>query len=129
MREQLKDRVGKRGEFHATFQRTGIRRTQWGVAVTALFIDVRDERDQQVADHLWFMLGAQMQRMRLKLGDEVRFVATVAPYLKHNPEFDGFDEDGPFRVEDYRLIYPSNMRKLGEATARALPLFDQPEVS
>ena len=124
MREQLKDRIGLRGEFHATFQRTGIRKTQWGVNVTALFTNVCDERGAQVSDHLWFMFGARMQQLHLKLGDEVRFVATVAPYLKHNPEFDGFEEDGPFRVTDYRLIYPSNMRKLGEATARALPLFD-----
>ena len=126
MREELKGRCGKRGEFHATFKRSGIRPSHWGVAVTALFVNVCDEAGTMVTDHLWFLLGKQMQALGLQPGDRVRFVATVAQYRKRNPDHDGFDgEDTPHCVTDYRLIYPSNMRKLGAPPASSLPLFEQ----
>ena len=128
MREELKKRVGKRGEFHATFHRTGVRRTDWGVSITALLVDVRDEAGTQVCDHLWFLMGKQMQALGLCPGDRVRFVATVASYRKRDKDFDPFDDHDARRcVTDYRLIYPSNMRKLSAPPERSLPLFEQPQ--
>lgn len=122
MRDELAKRLGTRGPFSATFVRTGISNSDWGKKVTMLFRDVRDEAGTQVTDHLWFLQGKQARELRLKPGERVNFVATVGRYTKRNPDRD-FDPDEPCRVRDYRLIYPSNMRRQGEKDFREWPLF------
>jgi hypothetical protein len=122
MREELKHRVGRRGAFTAMFSRTGVRKSTWSVDVTVLLLDVRDEAGQLVADHLWFRRGSQIERLQLKAGDRIRFMATVGPYSKRNRDGDA-DEDR--YVVDYKLIYPSNMRLIGMEPQHGLPLFDE----
>ncbi len=118
MREELKDRVGRRGSFTATFKRTGIRKNSFGVAVTVLFIDLRDEAGTLVTDHLWFLRGKQMDELKLQPGERISFEATVTSYYKRAPR-DGADypdwDDDAGRVEkDYKLIYPTRMKRVGE---------------
>ena len=127
MRKELAKREGQRGAFRATFQRKGHRTNRFGTMQTALFVDLRDESGAVVADHLWFIFGDRMRTLRLQPGDQVRFVATVAPYFKRAHDFDWNDGDVEFE-KDYRLLYPSNMRLLG-SSAGVLPLFDQQEAT
>jgi hypothetical protein len=122
MRKELKARYGRRGRFHATFKKFGAQRHgEFPPTPTALFLDVRDEDGEVVADHLWFTVGDQLGRLELKPGDEVFFFARVTKYRKRNP--DAIDQDDPLWVEDYRLSHPSKISKLGAQPARPLPLF------
>lgn len=124
MREELAHRNGRRGEFRAVLKRTGGKRNSHGYYVkTALFVDVRDEANTLVADHLWFNWGKQMDGLKLQPGDRVRFTATVATYHKLNRDRD-WDDDESRYVVDYRLMFPRSMRVLGR-DAESLPLFDQ----
>ncbi len=123
MRRELKDRVGRRGRFRATFKRFGSRRNGgYRPAVTALFLDVRDESGYIVADHLWFNVGDQLRGLDLQAGDEIFFVARVKKYRKRN--WNAIEDDPAF-VEDYRLSYPSNVQKLGAQAEAPMPLFEQ----
>jgi hypothetical protein len=112
MREALKDRVGRRGEFTAQFKRRGVAASGWGIKVTMLFIDVRDEAGTVVADHIWFKMGKQMDELKLEPGDRIRFMATVDTYQKRNKD-DAWDDDEPRHVTDFRLVHPSNVRRMG----------------
>lgn len=112
MREALKDRVGKRGEFHAQFKRRGSVNSDWGVKVTMLFVDIRDEAGTLVADHIWVKMGKQMEELHLQGGERVRFMATVDRYQKRDKDREG-EDDGPRHVTDYRLTHPSNIRRVG----------------
>jgi hypothetical protein len=125
VRKELKARNGRRGHFRAIFKRFGMRRySNHAPQPTALFIEIRDESGDVVADHLWFQLGEQFSRLDLQPGDEVFFVARVKKYRKRN--HDAIDDDPRF-VEDYKLSYPSQVSKLGvEVTAmEEMPLFNQ----
>lgn len=124
MRKSLKERYGRRGKFSAIFKRHGVYRGFQGHHVpTALFIDVKDESGQVVTDHIWFNVGKYIHELALQPGDEVFFVARVTKYWKRNPEA-AYDDDAPVRVQDYRLSWPTKMRKLGAAPE--MPLFDDP---
>lgn len=127
MRKELKDRVGRRGRFRATFNRFGALRKAWGhpQQCTALLKNVRDESGAIVADHIWVIVGTRFGALELKPGDEVFFVARVTKYRKRNPDWQD-EDDTPF-VEDYRLSNPSNVTKLGGEVVRSMPLFDRAE--
>ena len=132
MREELAKRVGRRGRFTATFKRTGIRKSQYGVSVTVLLVDLRDEAETQVTDHLWLIEGKQIADLNLQPGERISFVATVAAYYKRPPrdaqDFSKWDRDdiGVFE-KDYKLVYPTAIaRVMGEQ--RALPLFAEEHV-
>jgi hypothetical protein len=128
MRKELKNRVGRRGRFRATFQRFGSKRDpRYPQCMTALFLAVRDESGEIVTDHLWFDVGDQLRRLELQPGDEVFFVARVQKYRKRNPN--AIDDDDPRFVEDYRLSYPSKVSKLGAQITEPMPLFDQADAA
>ena len=130
MREELSRRVGRREQFRATFGRFGLHRSPWGKQVTVLLLNVKDADGRLVADHMWFKRGRQMQKMKLRSGDQLRFTATIAPYTKRRNRDDECDHESRY-VVDYRLIFPNNMRLIGQ-NAGTLPLFDaqqRPEAS
>lgn len=127
MRKELAKRVGRRGRFSATFERTGVHKDQWGTKVTMLFLDVRDEAGTVVADHIWFVQGKQSRELKLRKGERVKFLATVAPYRKRNPERE-FDDEASYKVLDYRLTYPSNLCRLSDQSYQSLPLFSGEQV-
>ncbi len=123
MRRQLKERVGRRGRFRATFKKFGSARDPHRPWVrTALFINVCDEAGEVVTDHIWFRVGQQFGRLNLQPGDEIFFVARVKKYRKRNP--DAVDEDDPRFVEDYKLSYPSKLQVMGAQSHEPMPLFD-----
>jgi hypothetical protein len=124
MRKQLKERIGRRGHFRATFRRFGTRPAFKGPERhTALFINVKDEAGDIVADHIWFTVGSQLSELELQPGDEIFFVARVTKYWKRNREA-AFDPDAPERIQDYHLSNPSKMQKLSVQVTHPMPLFD-----
>ena len=129
MRTKLQDRSGRRGHFRATFKRFGSRHMYKGPdKATALFVEIRDESGNIVADHLWFMVGDQLGGLELEPGDEIFFIARVKKYWKRNKEA-AYDPDEPERVQDYCLANPSKVQKLGAQITRPLPLFDEAQAA
>jgi hypothetical protein len=124
MRKELRDRVGRRGRFSATLRRFGVRPGPHPKQ-TALFVDVKDESGQIVTDHIWMIVGNQIRELALVPGDEIFFIARVTKYWKRNPEWQGYGDDAPQRVQDYRLSNPSKLQKLGAGVLTELPLFDR----
>ena len=131
MREELAQREGLRGRFTAVFARNGKKRGFDGrpPIPTALFVDLKDEACQLVADHMWFTAGVQISALDLKPGDSVQFEARVNEYYKGyvSRRYD----DWPLPQKDYRLSYPTNFRKLsapGQAV-ESLPLFRAADAS
>lgn len=126
MRHELKDREGLRGVFTAVFRRFGARDGWNGhKVITALFVDVRDESREIVADHIWMTVGIQIRELKLVQGDRVAFLATVKRYVKG---YQGRSLN-PDLVEppeyDFGLSRPTGVRKLGVEKERFLPLFGE----
>lgn len=128
MRERLKERDGVRARFFATFQRFGVKpATTWAPAIkTLLLVDVRDDRGEAVADHVWFKEGEWSKSLDLKPGDRIGFDARVSQYEK------GYrgrrDVDAPGPSVDYRLGFPTKAAKIA-AAAIAPATDDAPQTS
>jgi hypothetical protein len=115
-----------RGTFRARFARFGEKRGFDGRAPvpTALFYDVRDECGEIVTDHLWFTVGLQMKALALQSGDVVVFEARVSSYWKGYVSGRYDDDNWQPRQKDYRLSYPTKLRKVAsDAASQDLPLF------
>ena len=120
MRSELQPRNGRRGRFTATVSRFGQASGWEGRLVkTLLFTDVRDESGAVVTDHLWFKVG--LWSGNLKPGDRVEFEARVRPY-KAGYRGHREDDDLPPPRIDYRLAFPSKVRKITE-NPPPMPLF------
>jgi hypothetical protein len=133
MREELAQREGLRGRFTAVFARRGKKRGFDGRAPvpTALFVDVRDEAGQLVADHLWFTVGVQIAALDLQPRDAVGFEARVTQYWKGRVSGRYDDTDWQPQEKDYRLSWPTGFRKLSTSgpETKSLPLFQEVEPS
>jgi hypothetical protein len=111
VREELAKRDGLRGRFFATFVRFGTKTAYRGAPIkTCLLRDVKDEAGTIVTDHLWMVCGIQLERLEMKPGDIIYFMARVSVYTK------GYrgrreDDDLPPLEQDYRLSFPTNMQK------------------
>jgi|SRR5579862_1443914 len=114
MREVLKEQEGIRSTFRGTVARFGTKPAYRGYPIpTVMLSDVKDKTGKVVADHIWFVIGVQMQRLNLQVGDEVIFDARVTEYEKG---YKGYREDvydAPIEV-DYRLSNPTKVRKVTE---------------
>jgi hypothetical protein len=125
MREALKEREGKRGRFTGTVKRFGTKPAYKGPPiVTLLLVDVRDEADTLVTDHLWFVVRKQLKDLNAQPGDKIEFVARVKPYVK------GYrgrreDYDLPPVSLDYKLSHGTQFKKVGSIPVDVvgLPLF------
>jgi hypothetical protein len=110
MRSQLKRVTGQRRQFTARFERFGVKtqfRGQEGR--TVLLVDVRDEQEQVVADHLWFSYTKGFAALNLQPGVHVKFDARVSPYIKG---YHGHQEDTTWQhpiQRDYRLERPTKI--------------------
>ena len=107
MRERLKAIDGVRARFRGTFEKFGERTSHGYVKRMALLVDVTDARGEEMCDHVWLNLTAQVERLDLKPGDRIEFDARAKPYLK------GYIE----KTVDYRLSNPTNFVKLGSHDA------------
>jgi hypothetical protein len=82
MRTALQARDGQQCRYRATVGRFGSRRVAGAYPVrTVLLLDVVDvETGEVVADHLWMTAGRWSAALRI--GDQVEFDATAAPYQR-----------------------------------------------
>lgn len=64
-------------------------------------------------EHLWFTMGKGFERLDLKEGDVVRFDACVTEYMKgYRGRRDEFDFEGESLEQDFRLSFPTKIRKV-----------------
>lgn len=125
MREGLAKRNGLRTLYRGTVVRFGSKPSYRGPAMpTILLRDVTDSRGEVVADHLWFTYGKSFARLDLQPGDVVEFVARAEPYVRG---YQGRRDDvGDRPLErDYRLSFPTRVRKVAVAPMEELPLFNR----
>lgn len=116
MRDKLAKVEGLRTEWAATFCRYGSKPAFRGPPLkTVLLVEIKDAAGVQVADHIWLNFTNEFRELHLEPGEQVRFAARVAPYLKGY----GAPED---KALDFKLSRPSNIRRISPAPLAALPL-------
>ena len=170
MREKLEKLNGQRIKVQATFKKIGeiVSSYQGRTTKTVLFVDVKDEEGNIIADHIWFKFIQSFKNLDLQEGDIITFTARVCKYQKGyisriwmpdgtDEEFEyynycckevGYDEpdfympdeydyeyfeneeyydfinyfehNGHYEILDnteidYKLIYPTKIKKLKEA--------------
>lgn len=85
MRSELKDLIGTRNLYSATFERFGSlpakRKSANTNRKTALVKDIFCE-GKLVSDHLWIAECSDFERLRLKSGETVLFTAIASYYVK-----------------------------------------------
>ena len=114
MRKELAARMGKRGQYTATFSRNGIKNGYKGPIRTVLLCDIHDSTGKRVTDHLWMTEGKQLANLELQPGDKIRFESRVDEYVKGYQGRRDDVYDAPIEI-DYRLVYPTKFKKLEEA--------------
>jgi hypothetical protein len=127
VREELKQRDGKRGRFTGTVKRFGKKPAYKGAPLdTLLLVDLRDEAGTEVTDHLWFVVRKQLKELNLQPGDKIEFTARVTTYIKgyRGRREDDWDRHTAVSV-DYRLSHPTQFKKVGNIPVDVigLPLF------
>lgn len=111
MRSKLKQKGSdKRYQFTGVFKRFGTKKGYKGSEETVLLVDIYDEEENKVADHLWFNKTKGFSLLNLKEGDRIQFYARVSQYEKG---YMGYRED-VFKPNewDYKLSYPTKIRKI-----------------
>ena len=74
--------------YRGTFSRTGFNRRCNGEVI--LLLNIKDDSGKKITEHLWFNMTKGFRSLGLREGDEVEFLAR----------------------RDYKLSYPTKMRKL-----------------
>jgi len=109
MREKLKNIEGSREEFSGIFVRFGFKNGFKGIVKTVLFKDIKNNKNEIVADHLWFNLTKGFDNLKLIENDVIRFTARTKKYIKG---YFGRREDIYVPMEeDYKLSHPTKMEK------------------
>lgn len=103
-------KFGCRERYSGRFKRFGTKAGyNGGVDTTVLLVEIKDAQNRFVADHLWFNYTKGFQSLELKEGDIVEFDARVSDYVKGYVHDDDFIDE---RTVDYRLSYPTKIRKM-----------------
>jgi hypothetical protein len=131
VREQLAKVYGIRGHFQGVVDRFGVK-AGWKHSLTTVMLrDVSDCTTKKVVtDHLWFVVHKQFASLNLAAGDVVSFDARVTKYLKGYQGRRNEDDYDRKPVEiDYRLSFPTKMKKIKSATTQiTTPLPEQSAV-
>jgi hypothetical protein len=113
MREKLGKYLGKRRTFQGVFKRFGSKAGYKGPVKTVLVVNLIDFVTKEIlTNHLWFTCGKRFDKLDLQEGELVQFDARVTEYLKGYQGRNEFGEEG-FQELDYRLSFPTRVRKLG----------------
>lgn len=116
MRKELSKINGTRTSFTGTFERFGTKSNYKGPpSKTILLKDIKRLSGEIVADHLWFIVGKRFDAANLTEGDTIKFDARVTPYIKGYKGYRDDFFDAPIE-KDYRLSYPTNIRKIEPQT-------------
>lgn len=114
MREALQQIEGVRSTFRGIVDRYGTKPAYRGPAIPTLMLrDVTDKTGKVVTDHLWMVVGKQLQALQLQIGEVVEFDARVTEYEKG---YKGYREDvydAPIEI-DYRLSNPTRVHRVNE---------------
>ena len=112
MRKQLKEIGAKnRNIFYGTFERTGYKNGYKGPIQTVLLLNIKDEKNNVVCDHLWFNMTKGFEKLKLIKGDEIKFNARVQSYEKGYKGYRDDVWDHPIE-KDYKLSYPTKIEKI-----------------
>jgi hypothetical protein len=108
MRKELGKIEGTRTKFTATISKFGKKNNYRGLpSDTVLFTDVKNEKEEIIADHIWFVIGKTLSCVMDNLGKQVSFDARVKSYVKG---YKGYREDVYRETKaDYRLSNPTNI--------------------
>ena len=83
MRTELQFLEGKRATFIATFCRTDVFKTKWGLMKKVLLKRIKDVQSKPIADHVSITDHSSLQRIAfLKEGDLIIFSARVREYQR-----------------------------------------------
>lgn len=108
MRQALK-MIGEdeRHIFYGTFARYGIKNGYKGILKTVLLINIENENQQILTNHLWFNFTKGFEKLNLQPGDKVKFHGRVKPYMKG---YLGrrYDVYSPIEL-DYLIQYPTKV--------------------
>ena len=117
MRQKLSVMSGERTTFRGQVERFGARSGWKGsTEATILLVNVTDTKGKLLCDHLWFTLTKGFRSLELTPGDIVQFDARVSSYSKgHRGWFysSNPNPDWPLPEEDYKLSYPTKIKKVG----------------
>ena len=115
MREQLSKINHVRMKFIATFERFGSK-TGWKgyPETTLLFKDIRNEKGNLIADHIWFTMNKTFEKLEgFSEGDKISFDARVREYVKGYVNNRDYIDN---REVDYKLSHPTKIRKIENGT-------------
>lgn len=103
MRKQLRAYNDERMKFTGVFERIGHKPGYKGRAssMTVLLKDVRNEKNEEMTDHIWLNYTQRFQELNLSMGDRIEFYARVGKYKK--------GESGKI---DYKLSHPTKVNKI-----------------
>lgn len=96
-REKLFHYCGRRMMLTGTFVRYGYNKLDG--SVTALLVEITDERGEVVSDHNWIVEAGVFEKLEVVEGDRVAFTARIRQYVYGTYPHD-FDQD---TRHDYRL--------------------------
>jgi hypothetical protein len=112
MRTKLKHFVETRSKFYGIFEKFGQKSAFRGPPVTTLlFLDITDSQGQILADHLWFNMTKEFEKLNLKKGDQCSFFAKASVYQKgyRGNRWEIIAESGE-PSEDFRLSRPTKIQ-------------------
>jgi hypothetical protein len=119
-RTELAPNLNQRHTYQGRVERFGTKPAYRGPPqTTVLLVEVCDAAGRQVTDHLWLTVGKRLAALQLQPGDLVQFDARVTTYTKG---YKGRREGGKPLSRDYRLSYPTNLRKVPATAATQAPL-------
>lgn len=117
-RKNLKDIVG-RNIFIGEFERFGKKNGWFKEEKTILLKNIKFLEGDYVCDHLWFGYTKGFAKLNLKYGDIIEFNARVNSYIKGY--FGRKDDIYKNISKDYKLSYPTKMRKIEVKKNEHLP--------
>jgi len=98
VRKKLKSIDRTRKRFSGTFEKFGIKNGHSWQETTVLLVDIRDDNDKYMTNHLWFNFTKRFQLLELSGGEKLEFDARVKKYKK-----------GKRSKEDFKLTYPTKI--------------------
>lgn len=112
MRKKLKELKDKRIKIIAGFEKFGTKINFKGFPEqTALFVNLTDENNNELCDHIWFTVGKRIANLNLKYGNIVSFEARISEYVKGYVNFKEYVDE---RTIDYKLNNPTNFKIIKE---------------
>lgn len=111
MRVNLKPFKDIRRNYIATFERYGTNVVSGVEYKTILLVNVRNQFDDFVCEHIWLRETKMFDKLKLKKGDKVMFSAVVKEY-KRGYYTQEFYSNGKPITKDYRLCFIKNVKKI-----------------